>query len=108
MPQAALRPTVMEEMSNYFDLTVVEVERCWVDVALSISGFCLQDWFGFRGRNWTCLIGYVERSIGHCKRETDFDDTELKEFCRVNSGEQEIKETRFGMFRKGLLEWLAF
>ena len=45
---------------------VIIVERCWFDVALSISKFCVQKWYGYKSMKWYYILVTL--------KNLDFDD----------------------------------
>ena len=54
MPEHVLRVNLMKKVNPS---KIIFVEKCWVDVALSITKFCIEDWYGFKDSKWSCLKG---------------------------------------------------
>lgn len=57
MPEHALRINFLREVKPK---KVIFVDRCWVDVALSITKFCQEDWYGYKDAKWNCLKTCVD------------------------------------------------
>ena len=64
MPENYLRPNLFEYLKcKNIKVNVIKVERCWVDVAVSISKFCVTDWYGYKSVKWLNLCRQTEQII---------------------------------------------
>ena len=64
MPEHVLRTNLMKNIAEKSDFVEFTVERCWIDVASSISKFCAQDWYGYGSIKWKAIIEEMKVS-GH-------------------------------------------
>ena len=103
MPEHALRTTFFDMMDSLgLEIDQYTIERCWVDVATSISKFCVQDWYGYGSVKWRAILAELANFGLKDPILNKYIAQELQNW----PSDREISEIE--NFQRGALEWFLF